>query len=97
MSAHHQETSVSFRQRMLQCSITNMSSVEKKILHAIVAATHRWVTHMPTDPNLSIVALNWDQRFGNFAAKKCVNAISPIRARWQVMDYLSIVTEHEMN
>ena len=85
MSPDHQQPTIGFSKGVLQCTVSNVTTVEKQVLHAVVAARDRWITNVSADSDLRVVTLDGNQRLRDLGAKECLDSIGPTRCDWQIV------------
>ena len=62
---------------MLQGPIADVATVEKQILHAVVAARDARIGDITPYLDLLILMLDRDQSIGNLISKKCADSLRP--------------------
>jgi hypothetical protein len=93
----HQEPTVSFSESVLQCAISDVSAVEEKILHSVVAARDRWICYVASHFDFVVFMFYSDQSISDFIPEECSDSLRPTGCWWKVMQGSLVACEDHMD
>ncbi len=93
----HQEPAIGFAQSMLQSSIANATSIEKEILHAIVASGDTRICDVASQVYVAIMTIDRNQSIANFVSEENPDPLRPTFAARKIVDRSIAVLQHHMH